>query len=45
MASDPMVFFNDTDLADACTGTPNVVLEVQRGSGDGTLMLKGVAKS
>jgi hypothetical protein len=39
-----MVFFDDIDLADVCTGTPKVVLEVQRGSGDRTRMLKGVAK-
>jgi hypothetical protein len=39
-----MVFFNDTGLTDTSAGTPNVVLKVQRGSGDGTGVLKGVTK-
>ena len=40
-----MVFFDDTGLTDVCMGTPKIVLEVQRSSGDRTRMLKGVAKS
>jgi hypothetical protein len=41
----PMVFFDDTGLTDACEGTPKIVLEVQGSSSNGTGVLQRVAKS
>ena len=45
MASNPMVFFDNTDLADSSTSAPKVVGKVQWASSDRTRVVERVAKS